>query len=181
VALEHSRPLRLAAGASGRGESELERALETARVVVSADAHLPGALLTTRVLLTTLRRLPGQLVLERSGLPQTAVDEIAEAVTGIDPERPLTIGRASEPTVRLHIGTGRGDQAVRLVPEAHGAHVAGQRNATIRPARSASALGAIYTAALGAAEAFKFTAHVQPRAARPPPVGAGNSILLQIE
>ena len=30
MALEHSRPLSLAAGASGRGESELERALETA-------------------------------------------------------------------------------------------------------------------------------------------------------
>jgi hypothetical protein len=162
VALEHSRPLRLAASASGRGESELERALEAARVIVSADASLPGALLTTRVLLTTMRRPPGQLVLERDGLPQTAVDEIAEAVTAVDPERPLTIGRASEATARLHVGTGRGDEAVRLVPEAHGAHVAGQRSATIRPRRSASALGAIYTAALGAAEAFKFTARVRP-------------------
>jgi len=162
VALEHSRPVRLAAGASGRAESELERALEAARVVVSVDASLPGALLTMRVLLTTLRRLPGQLALERDGLPHATIDAIAEAVSAIDPKRPLTIGRASEATVRLHIGTDRGDQAVRLVPEAHGAHVAGQRSAVIRPTRSSSALGAIYTAALGAAEAFKYTAQVRP-------------------
>jgi hypothetical protein len=161
VALEHSRAIRLAAGASGRRESELERALESSSVVVSADAAMPGALLTTRVLLTTLRRLPGQLVLERDGLPKAAVDLLAETVLAIDPERPLKIGRALEPTVRLHIGAGRGDQSVRLVPEAHGAHVAGQRTAAIRPTRPASALGAIYTAALGAAEAFKHTAQVR--------------------
>ena len=64
--------------------------------------------------------------------------------------------------MRLHVGADRGDQAVRLVPEAHGAHVAGQRNAVIRPRRPASALGAIYTAALGAAEAFKYMAQVRP-------------------
>jgi hypothetical protein len=161
VTLEHSRAVRLAAGASGRRESELEHALEASSVVVSADAAMPGALLTTRVLLTTLRRLPGQLVLERDGLPKAAVDLLAETVSAIDPERPLKIGHAVEPTVRLHIGAGRGDQSVRLVPEAYGAHVAGQRTAVIRPRRHASALGAIYTAALGAAEAFKHTAQVR--------------------
>jgi hypothetical protein len=162
VALEHSRPVRLAAGASGRTESELEHALDTARIVVSADASLPGALLTSRVLLTTLRRLPGQLTLERDGLPNATVDAIAEAVYAIDPERPLTIGHAREATVRLHVGTDRGNEAVRLVPEAHGAHVVGQRSALIRPTRRPSALGAIYTAALGAAEAFKHSARVRP-------------------
>ena len=162
MALEHSRAVRLAARASGRGESELERALEVARVVVTAEADLPGALLTTRVLLTTLRRLPGELVLEPDGLSNGIVDEIAAAVSAVDPERPLIVGKANAATVRLHVGTSRGDQALRLVPEAHGAHVAGQRSATIRPRREPSALGAIYTAALGAAEAFKYTAGVRP-------------------
>jgi hypothetical protein len=36
------------------------------------------------------------------------------------------------------------------------------RTAVVRPQRTASALGAIYTAALGAAEAFKHTAHILP-------------------
>lgn len=162
MALEHSRPVRLAAGASGQGESELERALDAARVVVSAEPDLPGALLTTRVLLTTLRRLPGELVLEHDGLARDAVDEIAAAVSAVDPERPLIVAKAREATARLHVGTGRGDQAIRLVPEGHGAHVAGQRSAAIRPRREASALGAIYTAALGAGEAFKYTARVRP-------------------
>ena len=161
MAREHSRAVRLAAGASGRGESELECALESARVVVSVDPSLPSALLTARVLLTTLRRLPGQLVLERDGLPRAALDEIAAAVSAIDPERPLSIARGRGATVRLHVGAGRADEAVRVVPEAHGAHVAGLRSAVIQVRRPASALGGIYAAALGAAEAFKYTAQVR--------------------
>ena len=100
--------------------------------------------------------------IERGELSRAAVDELVASVAAIDPDRPLTIGRSSEATVWLHVGAARGDQAVRLVPEAHGAHAAGQRNAVIRPRRPASALGAIYTAALGAAEAFKYTAQVRP-------------------
>jgi hypothetical protein len=162
MAVEHSRALRLAAGASDRGESDLERVLDSARVVVSADPKLPGGLLTTRVLLTTLRRLPGHIVLERDGLPKGVVDAMAEAVYAIDPERPLVVGSSSTATVRLHVGTDRGDEAIRIAPDSHGAHIAGLRTATIRIAREASPLGSIYSAALGAAEAFKRTACVLP-------------------
>lgn len=160
--IEHSRAIRLASGATGRSESELERALEAATVVVSAEPNLPGALLTTHVLLTTLRRLPGELVLERDGLSSMAVDELAAAVLAVDPERPLVIGHASDTTARLHVGTGRADSAIRIVPEAHGAHVARQRTTNITLRRAPSALGCIYTAALGAGEAFKHMAHVRP-------------------
>ncbi len=157
--LEHSRGLALAAKASGLA-SALEQALEATQVVLSADPDVPRSALTARVLLTTLRRMPGRLVLEPEGLAPSVIDELVAAVAAIDPQRPLTVGRAADPTVRLHIGSGRGDQATRLVPEAHGAHVASQRSAVIRPGRPPSALGAIYTAALGAAEAFKYAARV---------------------
>lgn len=162
MALEHSRTLLLGTAASGRDEGALESALESSRVVVSLEPGLPAAPLTTRVLLTTLRRLPGRLVLEPQGLPVGLVDELAAAVAAIDPERPLEVGRAREATVRLHVGPGRVDRAIGLVPDGHGAHIAGQRTAVVRPARPASALGAVYTAALGAAEAFKYTARVLP-------------------
>jgi hypothetical protein len=162
MAVEHSRALRLGAGASGLGESDLERALNAARVVVSVDPNLPGGLLTARVLLTTLRRLPGQIVLEREGLPNAVVETMAEAVHAVDPERPLVVGRSSAGTVRLHVGTGRGDEAIRIAPDGHGAHVAGLCTASIRIARAATPLGSIYSAALGAAEAFKYTARVLP-------------------
>ena len=162
MAVEHSRALLLGADASGRDESELEAALEASRIVVSVEPELPAALLTARVLLTTLRRLPGHLVLERDGLRPQLVDELAATAYAIDPERSLIMDDSGDATIRLHIGTGRADHAIRLLPDGHGAHVAGQRTAAVRLGRPASALGAIYTAALGAAEAFKFTGRVLP-------------------
>jgi hypothetical protein len=162
VALEHSRALLLGADVTGRHESELEAALEASRVVVSLDPDLSAAPLTARVLLTSLRRLPGQLVLERGGLRPQLVDELAAAAHAIDSERSLIVEGPRDATVRLHVGTGCADHAIRLVPDGHGVHVVGQRTAAVRPARAASALGAIYAAALGAAEAFKFTAQVLP-------------------
>src|ERR1035437_7392888 len=162
VALEHSRGVRLAAGASGRTESELEHVLAASHVAVSVDSTLPGAFLTARVLLTTLRRLPGELSLETTGLNPKLVEELEAAVTAVDPDRPLIFGRRAEPSVRLHVGAGRGNEAIRLVPDGYGAHIAGQRSAVVRPVRAANALGAIYTAALGAAEAFKVVAQVRP-------------------
>jgi len=160
---EHSRALLLAQRATGRPQGQLKQALEASRVAVSLDPDMPTATLTTEVLLTTLRRGPGQLILERDGLSPAAVDQLAAAVAAVDPGRPLSIvNRAgSACTIRLHVGTD-GNRAVRIVPEGYGAHIAGLSTAVIRPDRPGNAIGAVYTAALGAAEAFKRTARVLP-------------------
>jgi hypothetical protein len=159
--LEHSRGLALAANASGMTAGALEHAMEGAQIALSVDPTVPGALLSARVLLGALRRMPCRLLLESDELSAAQVQELATAVAVIDPQRTLIVARAKNPTVRLHIGGGRADHAIRLFPDAHGAHVASQRSAVIRPIAAASALGSIYTAALGAAEAFKYIARVQ--------------------
>lgn len=160
---EYSRLLLLAQGATGRPRGELEQALEASRVAVSVDPDMPTALLTARVLLTTMRRGPGELVLERDGLPSSAADQLEAATAAIDPGRPLVItNRAgSACTARVHVGTGD-LRAIRIAPEGYGAHIVNLSTAVIRPRRPGNAIGAVYTGALGAAEAFKRTACVRP-------------------
>lgn len=158
----YSRGLLLAQQATGRDASELERALSASRVTVSVDPGMPAALLTTRVLLTTLRRGPGQLILERGSVPNPWIEEIATAVAAADPEQPLMVtGSSTNTGVRLHIGAGHA-RAIRVVPDGYGAHVAGDPSVVVTATRAANPLGAIYAAALGAAEAFKWTAQVLP-------------------
>lgn len=163
MAVEHSRGLRLGAEATGRSESELEAALEASRVVVSVDPAMPLAQVTARVLLTTLRCGPGILVLERNDLARHGVEELIAAVNAVDPDRALKVVRTwrGDATVRLHLGPAH-DHAIRLVPDGFGAHVAGHRLAVIHPTRPGNGVGAVFTAALGAAEAFKLTARVLP-------------------
>ena len=125
MAVEHSRGLLLAEGVTGRPASELEQALHDSRVTISVETEMPASQLTARVLLTTLRRSPGQLILDRGGMPGAAVDDLAAAVSAVDPERPLAIApRPGSAGVRLHVGAGSA-QAIRVVPEGYGAHVAG--------------------------------------------------------
>ena len=122
---------------------------------------MPMAELTVRVLLTTLRRGLGTLVLVQRDMSNEAVDALEESVVAIDPTRPLRIERRrpDHATVRVHIGTESGGGAIRLVPDGYGAHVVGWRGAIVRPHRAGNPVGAIYTAALGAAEIFKYTAN----------------------
>jgi hypothetical protein len=162
VSVEHSRGLLLAEGVSATPKGALEAALENSCTVVSVDPSVSQAQLTARVLLTTLRRGPGRLVLLRDGLDSIAVDALVAAVAAIDPEGPLDVATsAREATVRLHIGPTAANGAIRLLPDGSGAHVAGQRSARLQQAVPATALGAIYTAALGAGEAFKYTVRAQ--------------------
>ncbi|MDP9226029.1 MAG: hypothetical protein M3P18_19760, partial [Actinomycetota bacterium] len=123
---------------------------------------MPFSVLTTRVLLTTLRRGLGRLVLERGELSSEGVEELEQAVAAVDPSRPLVLQRESdaEKTVRVHVGASASGRVIRIVPDGFGAHIAGASSAVIRPVRGANALGAVYGAALGAAEVFKHTASV---------------------
>lgn len=163
MVLEHSRSLLLAAAAAGTPPSALERRLEDSTVVVSFDPELPHGLLAARVLLTTLRRGPGRLALERDGLPGREAERIEAAVNAVDGSRPLHVGGLADDdrAVRIHVGASAPGGVIRIVPEGHGAHVAAASSAVISPARAGNALGAVYTAALGATEAFKHTAGVR--------------------
>lgn len=167
VSVNRSRSIKLTAGVSESQASDLEAHLDAATVVVTLDPTVPFATLTTEVLLTTLRRGLGQLILIRDGeLLGATAEAIAAAVRAIDPERPLRIvgprDYVPESAVRLHIGPSSPTPSIRIVPEGYGAHIASFSDAVIRTNRPANPIGAIYTAALGAAEVFKFTARVLP-------------------
>lgn len=160
--VEHSRSLLLAARATARSRSDLERRLGSSVVAVSVDSSMPLVTLTTRILLTTLRRGPGTLVLEPGGLSLGDVEYLEQVVAAVDPARALSIRRhgTADVTARVHIGPSSSSGAIRIVPEGYGAHVAGAQRAVISPTRPANPIGAAYAAALGAAEVFKHTADV---------------------
>lgn len=164
MSVEHSRALLLAQSVTGAPSGQLEQRLDNSVVAISVDPGLPLSFLTARVLVSTLRRGLGTIVLFREGLPGPMVADLEEIAVAIDPARPLRVETAlpGESAVRLHIGTSVTGRAVRVVPEGYGAHIATARTAVIRPSRPGNELGAVYAAALAAAEAFKHTARVLP-------------------
>ncbi len=162
MADEHSRLLLLAQRATGRPQGLLEQALEASRVTVSLDRHA--------------RRFA-----DHTGPPDHAAawtrrtrPRTRRAVTcGGRSAGSGRRGRGSGPSAelreprrqRMHHQAPCGNRRRPrrpIVPEGYGAHIVGQATAVIRPSRPGNAIGAIYTAALGAAEAFKRTARVLP-------------------
>lgn len=166
MSLEHSRSTRFAEAVSRKKRGDLEQHLDSTTVVLSVDSEMPHAILTSRVLLTTLRRGPGKLILVHDGTRPGFIAEMEELTAAIDPQRPLRIIPESKPipqeAIQVHVGPNAPQRCIRVVPEGHGAHVASAATAAIRPRRTASPLGAVYAAALGAAEVFKHTAEVIP-------------------
>jgi hypothetical protein len=155
--IEHSRALRLASTVTGLDELALRDRQERALIFVSLDAALTATPLAARILLCTLRRLPGRLALRSTGLPNSLVEEIVAATLAIDPTRPLVLDQGeSEATVRIHLGLKDHAGAIRVVPDGFGAQLAGDPEVDLRPVRPGNALGAVFTAALAAAEAFKY-------------------------
>jgi hypothetical protein len=166
VSADHSRALKLASLVSTTEMSELEASLDAATVVVTVDPDLPQALLTAQVLLSTLRRGPGTLALVADGLPTTFVKVTEELMTAIDPDRPMQVVRSLSTlpnrSIRVHIGATAPAALIRAVPEGFGTHIASSPTVIIRPQRPGNPIGAVYTAALAAAEVFKHTAAVRP-------------------
>jgi hypothetical protein len=157
MSTEHSRSLRLAAGVSASDELTLRERQETALVLVRVDPDLPFAQVTARTLLTTLRRLPGRLVLLRGQLPADAVDDLVQAVEAVDSSRPLTVAEEppSDTDVRLDISLSGEHDSIRLVPDGYGAQLVNDATIDLVLWQPANALGAVFAAALGAAETFK--------------------------
>jgi hypothetical protein len=162
--LEHSRALKLGAGATGTEPETLRERLEAALVVVRVDPHLTGALLTARVLLTTLRRLPVQLALDPDQLAPTEIASLVEAATAIDSSRPVMVSPASSGSrpICVHVGRRAPAPWLRVVPDGYGAHLASCEGGEIDIGRPANAVGSVLAAAFGAAEAFKLAAEVLP-------------------
>jgi hypothetical protein len=157
VNIEHSRAIRLASTVTGLDEPTLRDRQERALIFVSLDPALAGTPLAARTLLCTLRRLPGRLALRSTGLPGGLVEEIVAATLAIDPTRPLALDLGeAEATVRIHLGLEDRAGAIRIVPDGFGAQVAGDPEVELDLGRPGNALGAIFAAALAAAEAFKY-------------------------
>jgi hypothetical protein len=164
VSVEHSRALKLGECVSGKSASSLERHLDSSTVVVSVESEMPQSHLVARTLVATLRRGPGEIVLIATGLEDSFITELQEASAAIDPRRGITVLSGSDPiakgSVRVHVGPTIQAPAIRIVPEGHGAHIAASSAAVIRIRRPGNEIGAVYSAALGAAEVFKHTALV---------------------
>lgn len=157
MSTEHSRALLLAEEVTGLDQFTLKERQEASLTTVRLDPALAGAELTARVLLTTLRRLPGKLALDRTGLGEELVAELIAAVAAIDSTRPLAVtdGPCREARVQLDVGTVGEPGFIRVVPDGYGAHLANDPGTELVVGQPANALGSVFTAALGAAEAFK--------------------------
>lgn len=157
MSIEHSRSLLLAAGVSDDDERTLKQRQEAALTLVRVDTAVPLAGLTARVLLTTLRRLPGRLALDRTGLDDDTLAAIIAAVSAIDSARPLLVVDTTPDDVDVHLAIAliAEPQFVRVVPDGYGAQLANDPAVLLALGQPANALGAVFAAALGAAEAFK--------------------------
>jgi len=162
MSIEHSRAVLLGAHATGLTTQNLETRLENALTVVRVDPRTPSGHLTARVLLTTLRRLPGRIQLDCTGLSHPAAQALLAAAAAIDPTRPVELVRVSGPhrSVKLHIGPSAEREWIRILPDGYGAQLATHTNAPLKLHQPGNALGAVFAAAAGAAESFKYTAGV---------------------
>jgi molybdopterin/thiamine biosynthesis adenylyltransferase len=166
VTIDHSRTLRLASNAGSQAGSQLLDRLDRTHVLVTADPDQPGVSAALRVLVADLRRLPIQLHLDprRGSRPLTAdqLDQLAALAAGIDRDRPLHLGPAPHADLHLHLGTSPASATVSAVPDGHGTRLRRAGHPFPRLGAPGSGLGAVSTAAMLTAEAFKTIIGVIP-------------------
>lgn len=160
---DYSRVLLLGSRATDTPVAALKERLDQSAVHISIDPALTGAALTLRVLATTLRRAPGRVTIDPRGVPEGLAQSIVEAGGRRVGSRGIQLlVRPPNRAVHVHLGAQAPTrESIRIVPDSHGAHVARDPLAEIHVARPAHPLGAVYAAALGAAEVFKEVAAVR--------------------
>lgn len=147
--LEHSRALRLAAGASDQSETGLQAHLSAQHVQVSLTPRDEADLATAELLLANLARLPITLTVDLTGHGSEARRRLTAAAR--QPGSPAATGSAPVAPLRIHVGEG-GDADLYAGAERHGGHV---RRQPLGRRELASGLGAVTCAALASGEAFK--------------------------
>ena len=155
---DYSRVLLFAEKLTGKSGGALEKKLNSQTTVVSLDPSIEGSLLTTRVLVETLGRLPGKVVLCTENLSAGETATIRKSFNKVRLQPLRTTDRIGGlKGAKVHIGTQYTKGVIRAVPEGYGAHITSSPS-SITIVRKANALGAVYTAALAAAEVFKIAA-----------------------
>lgn len=166
MSTDYSRGLRLATISTGEPNNDLRSRIESTRVVVSADPDSGAHFAAVRVLVANLRRLPIELHIDPTGgsaaLDAASIEALAALADGIDPDRPLRIGRPFTCDLHLHVGASGNPAAISAVPHGHGVSLrrAGHPFAPLRA--EGSGLGAVLTGATLTAEAFKTIVGVAP-------------------
>lgn len=166
MSTDYSRTMHLAAHTTDEAPTELEARIHATHVLVSVDPDEPAAVRTLEVLVANLRRLPVQLWLDphggRTPLHREVLERVESLAAGIDPDRPLRVGRPNAPTTHVHVGTGATAAAVSGAADGHGTRI--RPHGVPFPALSVpgTALGAVVTSAMLTAEAFKTIVGVAP-------------------
>ena len=163
--LDVSRSIKLAANVAA-DPIDLRHRLENSSVLITADPEAPALATTLRVLVGDLRRLPVQLHLDPStgagALATSLVDELAELVQRIDPQKPLILRGPISHDIHLHVGTQNRDADVSGVADGHGARLRSRGTNFSEVFARGTGLGGVLTAAMMTAEAFKALVGVPP-------------------
>lgn len=164
---DYSRTLRLAERASSSTQSPLRARVEEQHVLVTLDPDEAATFTTARVLVANLRRLPVKLTLDPDAgdRPLTADEraDLVDVAADIDPDLPLHLGLglALGYTVHLHVGTGPTTAALRGVPDGHGTQLRPAGHTFLAQRSNGTGLGAVVTAAMLTAEAFKVVVDIR--------------------
>ncbi|WP_166680279.1 ThiF family adenylyltransferase [Kribbella sp. VKM Ac-2566] len=169
VSSDYSRSLLVAsaaAGDTGDAGGSLRARIEASRVHVSIDPAVPGSATALEVLVADLRRLPVQLSLDpghgANRLGHDLVDRLQDLATGIDPDRPLTIGGMPPSAFHARLGLDHSEADVTGAPDGHGASIRRTGHAFRSLRHRGSGLGAMLTAALLTGEVFKSVTGLKP-------------------